>query len=854
MDPQTPDRIGPYRILGLLGRGGQGVVYRALDDRLGREVALKVLDELSTEGLARLQREARVTSRLDHPGLCTIFESGRDGDRAFLAMRLVDGESLAEQLRLDSSGDLARAPRIPLPPGGDSSRHTPRSESQDRLDRLLRWFAEAAHALHAAHEVGLLHRDVKPGNLMIDRNGSAVVLDFGLARDQHQLGAGLTAASALLGTPEYMAPEQIDRRQDSPEPDARADVWGLGVCLFESLARELPFEGASWSQLTRRILEAPVPNPRRRNRLVSADLRAVVEAALEKDPDRRYRSARELAEDLERVRTGQTVHARRTGPAGRLVRWARRNVRQLSAATLVILLVVLLVATGQRARDNRRAEAAQVAARAALLVQAGDWDGALQAVASARALGFEDRIALCLQETAALVAKGDLDAARIALAESGTAPDPQQRAELMLWRGELAWRPGGDPEAGHDEVRAAIASGALLPADQAYAEALVAESLQEARAASGRALRFDPRHHRARELHGLLLTHVGHPDEARTFGQSMLEADPRDPVAITALVLAAQRGGGAEAARTELSRIAARLGTDADARLETAIRQLELFLETEGVFGGLEQALLKELSDPRRAAQIGAYLERILPLVGQRILLGFEAVAKTLQRRLPLSIETRWTAVQAVLARAAQPGADPQLVVRDATRAITYRPEGTLLLIRGLAWLQAGYVDRAAEDLEAAATEDSVFPVRHLAIAVATDLHVRAWQLEAHPDSRTRSRAALERLLALLTDDLRTAALARDDATATRLQPVLRSAARAAATVGDMVIRGELADAWCHAMPGSGDAWITLAEVAADAGHWFRARDLAGNAESLGASRRRVALVRQRIAAALRAR
>jgi len=267
-------RISHYRILGLLGAGGMGAVYRASDERLGRELALKVLlagtaaDETAR---ARLVREARMASSLNHPHIATVYEVGEDREHLFIAMELVEGRTL----------------RASIPAGGLPS------------DSQLRWGVQIADALAYAHERSVVHRDLKSANIMITSDGRVKVLDFGLAKRFSDPGEAealpdltLTATGIVLGTPGYLPPEVL-----RGEPaDARSDIWALGVVLYEMASGRLPFEGGTFGELSEAILSG-VPSPL--SRRVPIGVQAVIGRCLAKDPNQRYRHASEVRAAIE---------------------------------------------------------------------------------------------------------------------------------------------------------------------------------------------------------------------------------------------------------------------------------------------------------------------------------------------------------------------------------------------------------------------------------------------------------------------------------------------------------------------------------------------------------------------------
>jgi len=274
----TGSRFGSYEILSLLGVGGMGEVYRARDDRLQREVAVKVLPDAlraDPERLSRLEREARTASNLNHPNILTIFEIGHVDGAHFMAAELVAGETLGMRLK-----------RGPLP-----------------LDEAVELASQIAAGVAAAHDVGIVHRDLKPDNVMIRPDGLVKVLDFGLARPVEQDQSGdvhtqaVTMAGTIAGTVRYMSPEQA---RGLPL-DARSDVFSLGVMLYEMVCGLQPFTGATSTDVMVAILDrAPEPLATRRPD-TPRELQAVVSRCLAKDPNARYRSARELRDALQAI-------------------------------------------------------------------------------------------------------------------------------------------------------------------------------------------------------------------------------------------------------------------------------------------------------------------------------------------------------------------------------------------------------------------------------------------------------------------------------------------------------------------------------------------------------------------------
>src|SRR5512136_2900697 len=268
-------KLGPYEILALLGAGGMGDVYRARDSRLGRDVAIKVLPPHladAPEVRARFEREARTISQLNHPHICTLFDIGREGGTDFLVMELLEGETLAHRLE-----------KGPMP-----------------VAEVLTIGTQIADALDRAHRAGVVHRDLKPGNVMLTKSG-AKLMDFGLARaadldaaapgaltESPTVSRPLTKEGTIVGTFHYMAPEQLEGK----EADARVDLWALGCVLYEMATGKRAFEGASQASLIGAIMEREPRPITELQPLTPPALERVVRGCLAKDPAERWQSAR----------------------------------------------------------------------------------------------------------------------------------------------------------------------------------------------------------------------------------------------------------------------------------------------------------------------------------------------------------------------------------------------------------------------------------------------------------------------------------------------------------------------------------------------------------------------------------
>ncbi len=319
------DRLGPYEVVAPLGAGGMGEVYRAKDTRLGRDVAVKVLPQhLSSnpEIRARFEREAKTVSSLNHPHICTLHDVGREGETDYLVMELIEGETLAQRLTKGA---------LPLP-------------------EVLKLGAQIADALDRAHRAGVMHRDLKPGNVMLTRSG-AKLLDFGLARatglgpasdlTSSQTVAGpLTAAGTIIGTFQYMAPEQLEGH----EADARADLWALGCVLYELATGRPAFEGKSQASLITAIMGSDPAPISQLSPLAPPALDRLVQACLAKDPADRIQSAHDVKLHLQWLTAGGSQTGAAAPATARSHGGGRRRFPWLRVATVVLALALGVLA------------------------------------------------------------------------------------------------------------------------------------------------------------------------------------------------------------------------------------------------------------------------------------------------------------------------------------------------------------------------------------------------------------------------------------------------------------------------------------------------------------------------------
>src|SRR5438445_1082915 len=324
-DPSTPLRtslasspmlmdFGDYELLEQIGRGGQGVVFRAHQKSLNRTVALKVisLGQWASEAhVKRFRREAEAAARLEHPCIVPIYEVGERDGSCYFSMKFVEGGQLDEVIR-----------REPMPPR-----------------RAAELIAKVARTVHYAHEHGILHRDIKPGNILLDKNGEPHLTDFGLAR-LVESESTVTRTLEVLGTPSYMAPEQAVGNK--AHLTSATDVYGLGAVLYQLLTGQPPFAGGTTYETIKLLLDTKPRQPRLLNPKIDRDLSTICLKCLGKDPKRRYASSLALAEDLERWLKHEPIRAHRTGVFTHARKWVRRNP---TGALLAASLVALAIAT-----------------------------------------------------------------------------------------------------------------------------------------------------------------------------------------------------------------------------------------------------------------------------------------------------------------------------------------------------------------------------------------------------------------------------------------------------------------------------------------------------------------------------
>ena len=409
-----------YEVLGELGRGGMGVVYKARQRKLNRVVALKMIlagGHASEADLGRFLGEAEAVARLRHPNIVGLYESAQHNGLPYFTLEYVPGGNLSQRLN-----------GVPLPPG-DAARIT----------------EQLARGVHHAHANGIIHRDLKPANVLLAEDGTPKVTDFGLAR-RIEVGSGLTATGAVMGTPSYMAPEQAQGKGKEAGP--AADVWALGAILYECLTGRPPFQGPTPVDTLMQVMaDEPVP-PSRLQPKVPRDLETVCLKCLQKEPHRRYATAEAMAEDLRHFQAGEPIMARPAGSLERAVKWVRRRPAAALALAGVIAGSAALVFEQNRELGRTNADLAAQRNLARMSERkATDALGQTEetlARSLLRPLGHEDSFSLGPKplhdvELEALWELAESPSSRVrvrflehALERAGTARQLRNRAELAL--------------------------------------------------------------------------------------------------------------------------------------------------------------------------------------------------------------------------------------------------------------------------------------------------------------------------------------------------------------------------------------------------------------------------------------
>jgi hypothetical protein len=707
LPPNGLPSIEGYDLQKEIGRGGMGVVYQARS-KLNRKVALKLIlagGLSSVDELRRFRREAEMAASLSHPNIVQIYDRGECRGVAFISMELIEGQSL-EQV-------LSPSRTMPARPAA----------------RLL---STISRAVHYAHQRRVLHRDLKPGNIIIDGASEPHVADFGLAR-RLEAEIGLAPPSAIEGTPEYMAPEQIARAPVS----AATDVHALGGILYRVLAGRPPYQGGSRIETMTQVLDHEPVKVRDLNPAVDRDLETICLKCLQKEPGKRYSSAAAFADDLDRWIGGEPISARRASRFERARRWCRRNPARaglvalvpLSLLAMTLAAVVLwrqelerrttaerLVETEQQKRETDRlaAHAARVTA-ARTLAGRGNWIAAMPEFDRAIADGEPDALALRVERLVGYFALNQTDRLTAELDELGRADMGQWAAQVRLLQGTWLLCDMGRSAEGRKLVQQALADRDTLlsDADRAYAEALAAEQIGAAIRALRRAVAADPLHYLASSTLAVALAMGGDVAEARRQSRFLRGVFPASPMPDLADALAALMDGDAGALKTCLTGMSARLPESRRADVARVQEALAAILELQKI--GVRAMANDQPNIPAELARAAKMLLRVRDLSGtsaEPLGLPVPAVGMLYQRLLDV------LAINLELGRLMQFGTVPAAVLARGEALCEDYPEALMLTM-----VACGRLRLAVDPLNR-----GDIPVAHRELARSAALASRATQ------------------------------------------------------------------------------------------------------------------------------
>lgn len=570
-----PSTVGRYRIVRLLGEGGMGAVYEAEQEHPRRSVALKVLKSgfCTEEALRRLERETQALGRLQHPGIAQIYEAGTAdtgfGPQPYFAMELIRGESL-----LVYAG-------------------THRLSTRQRLELMVR----ICEAVHHAHQRGLIHRDLKPGNILVDETGQPKILDFGVARmtGNEDEVTRQTSTGQIIGTLSYMSPEQV--LADPLELDIRSDIYSLGVILYELLTGRLPYN-VSQRQLhdaVRTIREEDPTSLSSIDRTYRGDIETMVGKALEKDKTRRYGSAADLGADIRRYLSDEPIAARPPSTAYQIQKFARRHRALVGSVTAVFVVLVagVVTSTSQAIRANRESQTALVERNRALQAEARTRAERDRAAAAEQTAVQERDLAVSAQQKATRERNRALSEKQRADVEAATAKAVNnflQQDLLAQASAKNQARPGSkvDPDL---KVRTALERAAAGIKGKFDKQPLVEASIRQTIGMTYRDLGLyaeaEPQLERALELRRRLLGDE-HPDTLTSMSDlAVLYRDQSKPAQ-------------AESLLAKLLTIRRRvMGEDNPATLENA-HELAQVYEEANKYAQAEPLLIKTLAARRR--------------------------------------------------------------------------------------------------------------------------------------------------------------------------------------------------------------------------------------------------------------
>lgn len=745
-----PERIGEFQILGILGEGGMGVVYRATQENPRREVAVKVMrpGSVSAARLRRFEHEKHAMGRLQHAGIAQVYVAGVAetplGTQPYMAMELVRGVTLSKYV-------AAQRPSI-----------------RARLQLML----DICDAVQHAHLNGVIHRDLKPGNILVDETGRVKVVDFGVARLVETDAPDSTAhteVGQLVGTLPYMSPEQAAGEPDAV--DLRSDVYALGVICYELLAGQGPYDFGARSPVDIiRAIENQEPMPlSKHDRALKGDLEVVLSKALDKDPSRRYQSASELAADLSRYLAEEPVSARPASTWYQLKKLAKRHPAATGGLSAVLLLLTAYAVTTGALWQSERAQRTKaeglaeekgkllvekegllddkgkllgnVALQAAdLATQRGRWTVALDKLAEAKDATV-DRQEIRLRTAIAqfhlnrtVEARRELDSLEAEPLVSSLA------ARVVFWRGAVLADSRNTKDQARELLNRSLESKSLTAAERAYAEALVADETPKRIEGLRSAIEKDPFFLHAHELLMVHLTFLGDFDGASEAYRTASLLFPDDPNLQLFQAIALAVVGKPAEAQALIDDASIQFGPQQTELGRAVVNVMDLF----GQFGRAQYPK-DNLRSVALLVQITAELARLSVAAAACESLPDSERAQTISSGTRFFLDS-YERLPVVLTKYASGFRADALT--DLDEAVRVHPEGFLRAMRGQMHYDAGRYLEAADDFQAAADGPMLVPVKGLAIDMLFDCQ---WRLvcipNPSPELQDRCRATLRRLL-----------------------------------------------------------------------------------------------------------